>query len=421
MFFSVNFELLSLAQYRDDSIRILQEQGLSNTAAVLVQTAIAIIGILVVAWLVDRIITFAMRRIIPAVIGYTSNPWDDIFMKNKVFARFAHFMPGLVVLATYNLIAADPVRWFIKSIISTYFIVVFMIFSNAFLNSVYELIHRHREGKMSALKIYIQLAKVVLFSLGAIGVVSIFANRNFMDILAGLGAMITILLIVYKDMIMGFVAGIQLSANKMVSVGDWIEMPKDNADGIVVDIGLTTVKVQNWDRTITTIPTYKLTSESFTNWKGMQESDGRRIKRHVNIDMESIHFLSSEEIEEYRKIKLIREYIDEKIDEISKINAGETEFHNQRRLTNIGTFRKYVENYLRKSDLVNLDMMFVVRQLQSNGRGIPIEIYMFCKSKEFAVYERIQSDIFDHIFAIIPAFGLRLFQEPSGHNFNNRN
>lgn len=219
-------------------------------------------------------------------------------------------------------------------------------------------------------------------------------------------------------MIMGFVAGIQLSANKMVYVGDWVELPKDGADGIVIDIGLTTVKVQNWDRTITTIPTYKLTSESFTNWRGMQESDGRRIKRHVNIDMESIHFLSEEEINTFRKIRLISEYIEDKIKIINQVNANEPEQFNQRRLTNIGTFRKYVENYLRESGYVNLDMMFLVRQLQATEKGVPIEIYMFSKIKEFIIYEGIQSDIFDHIIAIVPTFNLRLFQEPTGHNFS---
>ncbi|WGU69804.1 mechanosensitive ion channel [Capnocytophaga canimorsus] len=272
----------------------------------------------------------------------------------------------------------------------------------------------------ASLKIYIQLAKVIVFSLGGIAVISIFANKNFLDILAGLGAMITILLIVYKDMIMGFVAGIQLSANKMVYVGDWIVLPKDGADGTVIDIGLTTVKIQNWDRTITTIPTYKLTSESFTNWRGMQLSGGRRIKRHVSIDIESIHFLSEAEIQTFRKIRLLTEYIDEKLQVISAVNANETEHVNQRRLTNIGTFRKYVENYLRESGYANLDMTFIVRQLQSTEKGVPIEIYMFCKVKEWAIYEQIQADIFDHIFAIIPTFNLRLFQEPSGHNFSSK-
>ncbi len=403
--------------YRNQTVQILENYGFSNYWSVVTQSIIVFVLILILAWLTDKVATLVMRRFIPKLVGYTATKWDDIFVENRVFAKFAHFLPGVLVIVFCDLIASETFRTLIQTFISTYFIIVSVLFLNAVLNALEEL-YILSKGTEVTIKIYTQLAKVVLFSLAGVAIISIFANKNFIDILTGLGAMVTILLIVYKDMIMGFVAGIQLSANKMVFVGDWITSPKDGADGIVIDIGLTTVKVQNWDRTITTIPTHKLTSESFTNWRGMQQSDGRRIKRHVNIDIESIHFLSEEEIQTFRKIRLISQYIDDKVKIISEVNANETEHFNQRRLTNIGTFRKYVENYLRESGFVNLDMMFVVRQLQPTEKGIPIEIYMFSKIKEFAIYEQVQADIFDHILAIVPTFNLRLFQEPSGHNFS---
>lgn len=403
--------------YRHQTVQLLENYGFNNYWAVVTQSVVVFVLILILAWITDKVATLVMRRFIPKLVGYTTSKWDDIFVENRVFAKFAHFLPGVLIIIFCNLIASEAFRMLIQTFISTYFIIVSVLFLNAVLNALEEL-YILSKGTEVTIKIYTQLAKVVLFSLAGVAIISIFANKNFIDILTGLGAMVTILLIVYKDMIMGFVAGIQLSANKMVFVGDWITSPKDGADGIVIDIGLTTVKVQNWDRTITTIPTHKLTSESFTNWRGMQQSDGRRIKRHVNIDIESIHFLSEYEIETFRKIRLISQYIDDKVKIISEVNANETEHFNQRRLTNIGTFRKYVENYLRESGFVNLDMMFVVRQLQPTEKGIPIEIYMFSKIKEFAVYEQVQSDIFDHILAIVPTFNLRLFQEPSGHNFS---
>lgn len=405
-----------MSEYRNLFIEFLQNAGITPNWAVLIQSVISLIIILLVAYSADRTATFIFGKIIPKIVGHTTNKWDDIFLENKVFSKFAHFIPGWLIIGSNELIASESVRWLIKTLSGVYFIVVTILLLSSIIKSTEQIYARIKNHEKS-IRIYMQLAQVVLYSLGVAGIISIFANKNFIDILTGFGAMVTVLLIVYKDTILGFMAGIQLSANQMLNVGDWIVSPKDNADGTVIDIGLTTVKIQNWDRTITTIPTYKLVSESFTNWKGMQQSEGRRIKRHINIDMESIHFLSEEEIEKFKKIRLISEYIEEKVRVISEINANETEEFNQRRLTNIGTFRKYIENYLRNSDLVNLDMMFSVRQLQPTEMGLPIEVYMFSKIKDFANYEQVQSDIFDHILAIVTTFNLRLFQAPSGNSF----
>ena len=228
-------------------------------------------------------------------------------------------------------------------------------------------------------------------------------------------------MLLYRPAILGFVAGIQLAANKMVSVGDWIEMPKYGADGDVLEVALTTVKVQNWDKTITTIPTYALISESFKNWHGMTASGGRRIKRAVNVDMSSIRFCDVEMLERFEKIQYISEYIEGKKAELEAFNQSENVDHaslaNGRRMTNIGTFRAYVEAYLRHHPMINMEMTFLVRQLAPTQYGLPIEIYVFSKDKVWANYEGIQSDIFDHILAVVPEFDLRVYQNPTGADF----
>lgn len=378
------------------------------------QSIVAFSVILFVAWGVDKFATWMMRSYVPKIVGRTKNKWDDIFLENRVFANFAHFLPGIILAMFYFIIASEPLRSFLEHAIKVYFIVVFLLFVNALLNALNDIYATYTGQRAANIKIYLQVVKVALFSLGILMIISIFANKTFIDILTAMGAMVTILLIVYKDIIMGFIAGIQLSANKMLKVGDWISMPQNNADGTVLDISLSTVKVQNWDKTITTIPTYRLISESFSNWKGMEESAGRRIKRHVNINIDSIHFLSVEELERLKKNNLISSYIDEKVKELNTHNKSVNEDVDKRKLTNIGTFRKYIERYLENLGVVNLDMTFIVRQLQSTEKGVPIEIYMFSKEKEWAKYEAIQSDIFDHILAKVSDFNLKVFQNPTG-------
>lgn len=410
----------SLTTIKDQTIHIIESIGISDKWSNTIQSILAVIILLTVAWIIDRIATKFMRYFIPRIVTKTKNKWDDKFLKNTVFSKIAHFLPGILIATTYHIIALANIRHFIESMLSTYFIIVFLLLANAVINTINDIYIEHRGSKgMGTIKVYLQLIKVFLFSLGVIAIISIFADKKFMDILKGIGAITTILLIVYKDTIMGFVAGIQLSANDMIKIGDWIVLPKDNADGNVIDIGLTTVKIQNWDKTITTVPTYKLVSESIINWRGMQESGARRIKRSISIDIESIHFLSQEEIERYRKIKLLTEYINEKTIEITEINKAIEDTVNQRKLSNVGTFRMYIENYLRSMDIVEFDMSFFVRQLQPTECGLPLEIYMFIKEQRLAYYEKIQADIFDHIFAMAPEFKLRIFQSPTAYSFSN--
>ena len=244
-------------------------------------------------------------------------------------------------------------------------------------------------------------------------------------ILSGLGALTAVLMFVFKDILMGFVGGIQLIANKMVAPGDWIEMPKYGADGDVIEITLTTVKVKNFDNTITTIPTYALINESFKNWRNMNLSGGRRIKRFVNIDIGSIKFCSSEMLDRFKHIQIISESIQDRQQEILQYNklhnVDESTRVNGRRLTNIGVFRSYVEAYLRQHPMIHQNMTFIVRQLSPGEKGLPIEIYVFCKDTNWIKYESVQSDIFDHILAVVPEFNLQVFQAPSGKDFHQLN
>jgi miniconductance mechanosensitive channel len=309
----------------------------------------------------------------------------------------------------------------IRGALQIYMIVVIMLVLDSLLNGFERYYQNFRASKQIPIKGFIQVLKIALYFIAGILVISILLNKTPLFLLSGIGALTAVMMLIFKDAILGFVAGIQLAANKMVSVGDWIEMPKYGADGDVLEVALTTVKVQNWDKTITTIPTYALISESFKNWHGMTASGGRRIKRAVNIDMSSVRFCDVEMLERFEKIQYISEYIERKKAELEAFNQSENVDHaslaNGRRMTNIGTFRAYVVAYLSHHPMINMNMTFLVRQLAPTQYGLPIEIYVFCKDKVWANYEGIQSDIFDHILAVVPEFDLRVYQNPTGADF----
>jgi miniconductance mechanosensitive channel len=300
-------------------------------------------------------------------------------------------------------------------------VIVILLVIDAVLNALHEVYMRLPIAEGRSIKGYIQVVKIVFYFIAIILLISIFSGKAPKTLIASLGALAAVLLLVFKDTILGFVASIQLSANKMASIGDWISMPKYNADGTVIDISLNTVKVQNWDKTIATIPTYALVSESFNNWKGMEESGGRRIKRSINIDMKSVRFLDREQIEKFRNYHLLKDYINTREKEIEEYNKSlrlnSSMVTNGRKMTNLGTFRKYLENYLLNHPKIHNDMTFLVRHLQPTERGLPVEIYVFSNDQEWANYEAIQADIFDHILAIMPEFDLRVFQNPTGDDF----
>lgn len=395
----------------------LMNEGISSYWAVIFQSVIATVVVIFIAWLSDIISKKVLITIITKVVRKTKTNWDDILLERKVFNIISHFAPALIIHASAGMIDHPGLSHFIQKGAFICMIILSLVLIDSFLNAGHDIYNTLPVSKSRPIKGYLQVVKIFFYTMGIISIVALFFNESPLKIIAGMGAFAAVLILVFKDTILGFVASIQLSANKMVNIGDWISMPSKGADGTVIDISLNTVKVQNWDKTISTIPTYSLVSESFSNWKGMEESGGRRIKRHLNIDVKSIHFLSESEIEKFEQIRLLKDYMIEKKNEIRASNPEHEIPVNQRRLTNIGTFRKYVEAYLMENPSVNKDMTFLVRQLQSSELGLPLEIYVFSKDQEWANYEAIQADIFDHILAIVPEFNLRVFQNPTGDDF----
>ncbi len=401
---------------------ILAGAGMSEKMVVFIENATVIlvtIGLAILAdFLVKRIIITSIHRI----ARKSKNDWDDVFVERRVFNKLAHLAPAIIVYYSLQYIFDAPVLvTFLGNITQAYMVLVVLLVIDALLNAMHEIYMKLPISKGRNIKGFVQVIKIVFYSAGVIFLISIFSGEAPKVLLGGLGAMAAVLILVFRDTILGFVASIQLSANKMVNVGDWIAMPKYNADGTVIDIGLNTVKVQNWDKTIATIPTYALVSESFNNWKGMEESGGRRIKRSINIDMKSVGFLDEAQIEKLRKFYVLQDYMSKKKKEITaynkSLNLDDSIVTNGRRMTNLGTFRVYLENYLHNHPKVNQEMTFLVRHLQPTETGLPIEVYVFSKDQEWAKYEAIQADIFDHILAILPEFGLRVFQNPTGDDF----
>ena len=377
-----------------------------------------LVAVLALAFVANFITKKIILRLINRLVKTTSTQWDDFLMQRGVFTLMSHLVPAIII---YYLAPTDLINMKIAAII--YMIVVGLLVVNAFLNSVVDIYRTFEFARRVPIRGFMQVVKIVVFIAGGIMILGMVVGKNPTNILAGFGAMTAVLILIFKDAILGFVAGIQLSANNMVHIGDWIEMPKYGADGDVIDVSLTTVKVQNWDKTISTIPAYSLISDSFKNWRGMSESGGRRIKRPLNIDMNTVRFCDGAMLDKFRKIQYLTEYIDSKKREIDEhnnaANVDDSELVNGRRMTNIGTFRAYVIAYLKNHPKINQNMTFLVRQLKPTEYGLPIEIYVFCSDKVWANYEAIQADIFDHILAVVPEFGLRIFQNPTGSDFSN--
>ena len=393
------------------------EQGFSNDLAFILQSAIAIVAVLIIAWLSDLITKKILIAFITKVVRKTKTHWDDILLERKVFNKISHFAPALIIYSTASYVDHESWSNFVENGAYVYMVILAIMVLDTFLNAGNDIYNTMPVSRTRPIKGYLQVVKIFFYSLGAISIFAIFFDESPFKIIAGMGAFAAVLILVFKDTILGFTASIQLSANKMVNIGDWISMPSKGADGTVIDISLNTVKVQNWDKTISTIPTYALVSESFNNWKGMEESGGRRIKRHLNIDVKSIRFLTEEDMNRFEEIKLIQKYMQEKKNELKATNPEGEIPVNQRRLTNVGIFRKYIEAYLQNHPKIHNEMTFLVRQLQPSEKGLPLEIYVFSNDQEWANYEAIQSDIFDHILAVVPEFKLRVFQNPTGDDF----
>ncbi len=398
--------------------RWLRDTGMNDTTILYVSNIIMIVLIAVLCILANFITKKIVLKAVIRIVRSNRYRWDDIIVEKKVFHKLSHLVPAIII---YFFAPVFPIyQSLIEKLAAAYMILATIVVLNALMDA-FEAIYRSFEiSKIRPVKGYIQVVKIVLFIIGGIVVISSLIGQNPLIILSGLGALSAVLMLIFKDSILGLVAGIQLSSNDMVRVGDWIEMPKYNADGDVIDITLNTVKVMNFDKTITMVPSYAFISDSFRNWRGMQTSGGRRIKRSVNLDTSSIRFCTDEMIAEFKKIHYISDYVAERAAEISRYNQehriNRENPVNGRQLTNIGVFRQYVLQYLRHHPKVHQDMTMIVRQLAPGDNGLPLEIYAFTNDTAWVVYEAAQADIFDHIFAVAPMFGLRIFQNPTGHD-----
>lgn len=382
--------------------------------------AITLLAIALLAFIAHWITTKIVKKVVHRFVANTKTEWDDFLLQRKVFHSLAHLSSALIFYYSLNFSEIQEVTRLLTIFTYVYFVVIFVKVASGVLKASNDIYLTTPYAANRSIKGYIQLVMILVYSIAIIFVISIVVDKSPLYLLGGLSAIAAVLLLVFKDTILGFVASIQLSANKMLKPGDWIEMPKYNANGTVIDITLNTVKVQNFDKTISTIPTYALVSDSFLNWAGMEEAEGRRIKRSVNIDMKSIHFCDTKMLERFKRFTLVSQYVTDKQEEIREFNQSrgiaDDMYPNGRRQTNLGIFRKYLEAYLQNNPNINQEMTLLVRQLQPGETGIPLEIYVFSKNKDWAVYESIQADIFDHILAIIPEFDLRVFQNPSGHD-----
>lgn len=379
---------------------------ISNTASVLDNT-IMLLFIILITVAIDYICRYIFLNMFKRLAKKTRNQWDDLIVERKIINKLMHIIPAVLVYVLLPLAfpqAETPkLLDLLQMVCKIYIIAVSLRFINASLNVVLEIYNRKESFKNKPLKGFIQLLQVGVYFVAVILIVSVIIDKSAASLFAGLGASAAVLMLVFRDTLLGFVAGIQLSANDMLRPDDWITMEKYGANGRVIEVTLHAVKVRNFDNTITTIPPYALVSDAFQNWRGMFESGGRRIKRSINIDMNSIRFCTPEMLEQFRQIPLLTNYIETKKEE--------------GRITNLGIFRAYLTNYLKSLPEVNTELICMVRQLQPTATGIPLELYFFTRVKEWLPYEAIQADIFDHVLAIVPEFGLRIFQHLSGNDW----
>lgn len=399
--------------------KTLDDFGVEASVGNYLSTIIFIIFVIAVSLVAKYIAKKITLKFATRYVSKNSNRWSRYFLERKIFQRLTHYVPAIIVY--YFSYSFPSYQGALIKLVIMYMIIVTIIILDALLNVANDIYTTFEVSKVRPIRGYIQVVKIFIFMIGGILVISNLLGQSPVILLSGIGALSAVVMLVFKDSILGLVAGIQLTSNDMLRVGDWIEMPKYDADGSITDISLNTVKIQNWDKTITTIPTYAMISDSFKNWRGMQNSGGRRIKRSIYIDTNSIGFCTPEMIEQFKKIQYLQSYLSTKQKEIEDYNVryeiDRSSLVNGRALTNIGVFRAYIQAYLEKHPGIHKEMTLMVRQLAPQETGLPIEIYAFTNKTEWAVYEGIQADIFDHILAIAPSFGLRIFQNPTGHDF----
>ena len=397
--------------------------GLSSEQADVTDQWAAFVVVLLVAVLVALICRFLLLRVVRRIVRRTRVTWDDIIFNDKALKRFSHLLVPLILYIMLPAIFPSDAgaRHVMVRLTQVYIVVAILRLLSTFIRAVFDIAANRRAWQGKPIKGLRQTGQGIVYLIGTILIISILLNRSPAILLTGLGASAAVLMLIFRDSILGFVSGIQLSANDMLKVGDWIAMPKYGADGTVEEVSLTTVKIRNWDNTIVTLPPYLLVSDSFQNWEGMRSSGGRRVKRSINIDMTSIRFCTPEMLERYKRIDLLKDYIartQQRVEEYNRqhdIPSGEDKINGLHQ-TNIGVFRNYLNLYLRQNERVNQNMMVLVRQLQPTEQGLPMELYFFTDTVDWVPYEGIQADVFDHVLAVIPEFDLRVFQNPSGND-----
>ena len=406
-----------------ESLRSYLPHWLHSSGYPWLDSLVLVLAMLLTALVVDKINHRFLVNVLRQLLDKSSPHWFTLIERHQVLDKLARLVPMLVIywLLPYALFDMPALALLLQKLCVVVILIRLVLFIYAVLDLVTDRAEREGVVKRMPVKSFIQLTKLFVFFIIATLVISTLLDKSPLFFLSGLGALTAVLLLVFKDTILGFVAGVQLAANRMVGRGDWIEMPKYGADGEVLEVALTTVKVQNWDKTITMIPTYALISDSFKNWRGMEESGGRRIKRAIHIDLNTVGFLSQADLDHLMKVDCIADYLRGKRQEIDDDNRQKgvdiSVLANGRKLTNIGTFRAYLEFYLRNHPMVNQQMTLLVRQLAPTQHGLPIEIYLFCNDIRWAAYEAVQADIFDHLFAILGDFGLRAYQQPAGSDW----
>ncbi len=386
----------------------------------MLEMALGLSALILLAALADLLTRRVLLRVVERLVRASPVRWDDALLERGVVRKLSRVVPAVVIFTGLPLISQLPPQLVSlgRNLALVWVIVSVVRAINALLGVIDETWRGTERGRSRPIKGYLQVASLVFWIVAGVLIVATLLERSPLLLLSGLGALGAVLMLVFRDTILSLVASVQVASNDMLRVGDWIEMPQLGADGDVIDIALHTVKVQNWDKTITTIPTHRLINESFRNWRGMSESGGRRIMRALPIDQGSVRFLSDEEVEALDRFGLLRDYLGGKRDELKAWNARLAESGlppvNRRRLTNLGTFRAYVQAYLRHHPGIRRDMTLLVRQRAPTPEGLPLEIYCFTATTAWAEYEGIQSDIFDHLIALLPEFDLRLFQKPGG-------
>lgn len=398
-------------------------QGLSPETAAVLATGLALLALIAIATFSNYLARALIRYLIHPIIRRSKTQWDDMLIEYRVLLRGSHLASAisLHLLGPVVLLNSPQLEVFLKVFVNAYFIVILLLVLDGVLNYLRAVWESAPIGERYPAKSFIQAAKLVINLIGLIFILAALLNKSPVVFFSGLGAVTAILLLIFKDAILGLVAGFQLSVENMVMVGDWIEMPGRGANGTVIDVSLTTLKVQNWDKTITSIPTHILISDSFKNWRGMSDTGARRIKRAILIDLNSIRFLDSKLLESLRGIRLLGDYLEHKLTDIENHNTAAqvdpNDSVNARRLTNIGTFRAYCLAYIRQHPKIHREMTLMVRQLPPTETGLPLEIYAFTNDTEWVTYEGIQSDFFDHLLSALPEFGLQAYQHPTGRDF----